>query len=642
MSANDPGATGSPAQNGSEAGSSADPAATQGPAPVPNHGEVVITPTASTEPVMTDPTLEWQYDITFPEWQDRSSYCANNRLGFYGYSGQGTIYVTLDEEAGSFNLYINDKRIDTSSMTPGGTYTLDISGIARNGRNSLQLSDLSEGKVQVKIPFPIVIGGTIQDVGIDEGAIGLIDAIISSDIEYGFPSAQVAIIKDGRLVYQNAWGNVRTYDDVGDPIDAAPVTNNTLYDLASVTKMFSVNFAIQYLMTNGRIDLDAKIVDILGDKFADDTIDITYTGYTHIPLATNKQYKSDLTVRDLLRHQGGFPAGPEYYNDRYDHGKRDWSAHDSNILYVGTKADDAARNSTFDMICKTPVMYQPGTKVLYSDLDFMILCFCVEEITGMRLDAFLEEVFWGPLGLSHITYNPLENGFSEGDCAATELKGTKKSETKQYWGIRIRTLQGEVHDPNAYYCMDGISGHAGLFSNATDLAILGSVMLTGGYGNHRFFSQDVLDLFTSIQNEDYPGYALGWWREGDHTRDYYFGSVTDSKAFGHQGFTGTFAMIDPENNMVIVILTNKLHTKVLDSDTFSGNLYQTAWLGFVPEIIEIGLSGDEADDAIWASMAGDMAAVAKRTLDEKGITDHDHPSWKAYEALLQAKEKVSN
>ncbi|MBO4474795.1 MAG: serine hydrolase [Clostridiales bacterium] len=603
-------------------------------------GEVVITETEATDPVMTDPTLEWQYDLSFPEWQDRSMYGANNRLGFYSYSGQGTIYVTLSDDAGDFNLYINDKRMDTSGMTPGKTYTIDISGITRNGTNSLQLSDLKEGNVKVKIPYPIVIDGTIADVGIQEGAIELIDAIISSDIEYGFPSAQVAIIKDGRLVYENSWGKTKDYDDDGNPVDAPPVTADTLYDLASVTKVYSCTFAIQYLVTQGLLDLDTKIVDILGSGFAEDTIDIEYKGSTYIPLSKNKEWKAQITVRDLLRHQGGFPAGPLYYNDRYDNSIQDLSSHDSNILYVGTAADDAAREKTLQMIFKTPLLYQPESKVLYSDLDFMILCFCVEKITGMGLDEYLEEVFWAPLGLTHITYRPLDHGFTTDDIAATELYHEPKEEIGKYRGMRTTTIHGVVHDPNAYYSMAGISGHAGLFSNATDLAILGSVMLTGGYGNHRFFSQDVLDEFTAIQNEDYPGYALGWWREGDHTRDYYFGSVTDSRAFGHQGFTGTFSMIDPENNMVIVILTNKLHSKMEYGD-FAGKRFQTSWLGFVPEILEIGLNGEEVDPGIWASMAGDMAAVAKRTLDDKGITDHDHPLWKAYESLLAAQQKVS-
>lgn len=590
-------------------------------------------------------SLEWQYDVSFPDWQDRSMYGANNRMGFYGYSGQGEVLITPSSDAGSFSLYINDMKVDTSDITPGKTYTLDISDIARDGRNSLQLSDLSEGEVRVRIPYPTVISGDLADAGISEGAIELIDSIISCDIGNGFPSAQIAIVRHGRLVYQNAWGNVRTYDENGDPVEAPAVTDDTLYDLASVSKMYSVNYALQYLMTIGEADPDMKIVDILGEGFAEDTVDIAYEGYDPIPLDTNKLWKSELTIRDLLRHQGGFPAGPQYFNDRYDNASQYFDSDNGNILYVGTGSDDSAREATLEQIFKTPLMYEPGTNTMYSDLDYMILCYCIEEITGQRLDEFLNETFWEPMGLTHITYNPLDNGFTADDCAATELMGNSRDGNVSYTGIRMNTIQGEVHDPNAYYCMAGVSGHAGLFANASDLAILASVMLTGGYGNHRFFAQNVIDLFTAIQNEDDPGYGLGWWREGDHTRDYYFGSVSSSEAFGHQGFTGTLTVIDPANDMVIVILTNKIHSNILEGDetlnTYNGNLYTTATLGFVPQIIEMGLDSESVDEAIWASMAGDIAADILRVINDNGITDHNHPRWRAYEAMLEAQQLVS-
>lgn len=622
---------------GGSEGTGSEPSGTAPAVKVPK-GEVVITKTDPSVDVFDDTSLEWQYDLTFPDWQDRSMYGANNRLGFYGYRDQGKVYVRPADGAGSFSLYINDIRIDTSAMTPGNTYCVDISGISRDGTNSLQLSDLSEGTVNVRIPYPTVISGTLEDVGISEDSIRLIDSIISCDVKNGFPSAQVAIVKDGKLVYNNAWGNIKDLDGDGNRIDAPAVTTDTLYDVASVTKVYSATYAIQHLITEEKLTLDTKIVDILGPEFADNTIDIHYTKYDPIPLETNKLWKSQLTIRDLLRHQAGFPAGPQYFNDTYDHASQGGAGHDSNIIYVGTAGDSATRQATLQAICKTPLMYQPGTKLLYSDLDFMILCFCVEKITGMGLEEYLQKTFWEPMGLTHITYNPLQNGFTRNDCAATEWISNTRKET--YRGCRKETVHGEVHDPNAYYCMAGVSGHAGLFASAADLAILGSAMLTGGYGNHRFFSQNVIDQFTSFQDEDYPGYALGWWREGDHKRDNYFGSVTDSKAFGHQGFTGTFTMIDPEHNMVVVILTNKLHSKVVDG-TSSGNMYTTSTLGFVGQILEIGLSGGNVDKGIWASLAGDMAADTMRKIESEGITDHDHPRWKAYEALLEAKERVS-
>ncbi len=557
---------------------------------------------------------DWQYDVSFPDWQDRSSYAANNRLGFLSYQGQGEIYITPQIGSGKFSLYVNDQKIDTSKMQEGRTYKLDISGISRNGTNSLQVSGLTEGSVSVSIPYPKIISGKPEDVGIQPKAIELIEKIIGSDVEHGFPSAQIAIVRHGELVYENCWGNTKTYDEQGEPIEAPAVTKDTLYDLASVTKMFSTNYAIQYLVSEGRLDIDARISDILGSEFYENTKGKKYYEGDNIPLPENKTLKRDLTIRTILMHQGGFPEGP-----------------------VNFEAG-LTREQTLNKIFRTPLRYRPGTRTLYSDLDYIILGFVVEKVTGQRLDAFLKETFWDPMGLTHITYNPLQNGFSKDDCAATALQGTTFEGTVDKTGVRKGTLQGQVQDPNAFYCLGGVSGHAGLFSNASDLAILASLMLTGGYGDQKFFSTNVLDLFTSIHDADSPDYALGWNREGDHARDYYFGSVSDPGAYGHSGYTGTFVLIDPENDMVVVLLTNKIHSKIMRGEDFSspyeGSRYTTAYMGFIAEILEIGMDKEKVDDSIWKNLVLDMAADYKRNNEHKGITDKNDPRWKAYDSLM--------
>ena len=151
------------------------------------------------------------------------------------------------------------------------------------------------------------------------------------------------------------------------------------------------------------------------------------------------------------------------------------------------------------------------------------------------------------------------------------------------------------------------------------------------------------DLFTAPKGEAYPSYGLGWWREADHRRDHYFGSITDSEAFGHQGFTGTLTMIDPDNNLVVVLLTNKIHSGMLpDDETLSkwnGNFYTTATLGFVSQIIEMG-TGKEVDRDVWRALISDMAADAKRQLDKEEITDENHPRMLAYKALLSVEEML--
>lgn len=591
------------------------------------------------------PAAEWQADVTFPDWKKvrSSNTAANNRIGFFMYSGQGTLYLINQENCSGVQLYVNDRKVETEIPPEGECHRMDISPYTRNGMNTLQISGIAEGKLRVCIPYPEVIRGTAADAGLSGRSLELIDRIITADIDNGFSGAQLAVVKDGRLVYEKAWGNIRTYDEEGNPVRSDAVTPDTMYDLASNTKMYSVNYALQYLVTEGKLDLDTKITDILGPAFAEDTIRIDYEGCEPADPETQKKWKLELTVRDLLMHQGGFPPGPQYFNDRYDHASQYFDSDSGNVIYTGAGADEDTREETLKAIFKTPLMYEPGTKTIYSDVDYMVLCYCTEKITGMRLDTYLQKTFWEPLGLKHICYNPLENGFEKKDCAATELMGNSRAGRLHYTGIRTYTLQGEVHDPNAYYCMDGVSGHAGMFSNASDLAVLASVMLSGGYGEHRFFSKDVISQFTAPSGSKSPDYGLGWWLEGDHNWDTYFGSCSPPSAFGHQGFTGTLTMIDPENNMVIVFLTNKIHSPMQENDPtlgkYNGNSYTTASLGFVPEILEIGLKGD-ADHGIYPALISDMAADKARILEENGIADPDHPEMKAYNALCMAADNT--
>ncbi|MCR5557612.1 MAG: carboxylesterase family protein [Butyrivibrio sp.] len=480
----------------------------------------------------------------------------------------------------------------------------------------------------------------LLSAGIDPKSLEYIDRVISSDIDHGFSSAQMAIIRGSELVFRNSWGHVRTYDEMGEVVEAGEVTNDSLYDLASNTKMYTVNYAIQYLVTNGSLDIDTKIVDILGKEFAEDTIDIEYKGYEHVDLETNKAWKADLSIRDLLMHRAGFPAGPQYFNDRYDVAEFDFDSDKGNVLYVGTDGDYEARKETLYQLFRTPLMYEPGTDSLYSDLDFMILCFCIEEITGQDFDDYLEETFYKPMGLTHITFNPLDNGFKKEDCVATEVMGNSRDGNLNYTGIRKYTLQGEVHDPNAFYCMAGVSGHAGLFSNAEDLAKLASVMLTGKYQGKEYFSRECIETFTAEDPEN-PGFGLGWWVQGDHKRDRYFGTKCSRATFGHQGFTGTLTMIDPEKELVIVLLTNKIHSRLLEGDktlsAYRGNYYTTGKLGFAPELIMTGID-KEANESEYRDVIGKIADDMKETLDKKNITDEDDPRMLAYKSLLGVME----
>ena len=260
----------------------------------------------------------------------------------------------------------------------------------------------------------------------------------------------------------------------------------------------------------------------------------------------------------------------------------------------------------------------------------MILGLVVEKITGKDLDTWLKETFFTPMGLTRITYNPLENGFSKDDCAATEVNGNTRDNLLHYEGYRTDTLQGQVHDEKAYYSMAGISGHAGLFANATDLAKLASVMLDGGYGQNRFFSRNVMDMFTAPKKEDAANWGLGWWRQGDDQRVWYFGTQAESGTMGHQGWTGTLCMIDPDRRLVVVYLTNKINTMVtdvnVDANKFNGGWYTAGTLGFVPQILSIGMDSEEDVSGQLLDLTADMAVESLKRLPEGVTLSDQHPA----------------
>ena len=593
----------------------------------------------------------WQGEPVFPNWKGLDDTLAMNHMyTFVGYAGQGTLCVEPESGVTGFNLFVNNRQINTAAMAAGGVWNVDISGQTINGRNTIQVGGIRPRgkKVTVRVGYPTVQEGSLQDVGIDRDALELLEQIIQADVNNGFPSAQMAVVKNGKLVYQNAWGKVNSYNPDGTPkTDSPAVTNDTLYDLASNTKMYTANYALQYLVTQGKANLDSRLVDLLGSAFVEDTIDITYNGYENPGLKVNKQWKAELTLRDILRHQAGFPADPQYHNDSFDQCAQKTVPGATNVLFSGWDGSAATRAATLKSIFKTPLMYKPGTKTVYSDVDYMLLAFAIEAITGKGLDAFLKETFWDPMGLTHTTYNPLLNGFAANDCAATELNGNTRDGAISFTGVRTATIQGQVHDEKCYYAMGGISGHAGLFSNATELAKLASVMLTGGYGENRYFSRNVMDAFTAPKKEDAANWGLGWWREGDNQRCWYFGTQAPSNTIGHQGWTVTLTMIDPVENLVVVYLTNKINSPVTDKaanpNNFNGNWYTASTLGFVAQLLYQGLQNHGTDpNNAYSALLEDMAESKFALVAEGGSVPATHPLVRSGYAVLEAMAAHAN
>lgn len=587
------------------------------------------------------PKGEWQAEISFPDWlgYPDDSLAMNNMYSFYAFDGHSIIYVTPSKDVKSFSLFVNNVEINTPAMKAEKTYQIDIADVTVNGINTLQVTNLKpenlHNAVKVNIPYPTLSEGLLEQAGMSEEPFKLISDIIEADISYGFPSAQLAVIKDGKLVYQNSWGNV---------------TNNTLYDLASNTKMYATNYAIQYLISKKKIGIETKVVNIIGEKFVSNTIDIKYEKYQRVSPTTNKEWKRNLTIGDILRHQGGFPANPHYYTEFYNQEKQLWTADMNipNILFSGNDSSKTTKEKTLEAICQTPLMYEPGTQTLYSDIDYVLLGFIIEKITGKNLDVFLKEIFWQPMNLRHIAYNPLENGFSPNDCAATELNGNTRDGAVYFSNIRTETIQGQVHDETAYYCMNGISGHAGLFANATDLATLASVMLTGGYGTSKFFSRDIIDIFTAPKHELSANWGLGWWRESENRRVWYFGTQSPSNSFGHQGWTGTLTLVDPTRNLVVAYLTNKINTPLTDKDAnpnkFEGSNYTSSTLGFVTQILYQSIDNKGSPEEIHKSLTylvADMARDKIKLIQKERNVTQNSAIFKSALALIDVVKKYT-
>lgn len=589
------------------------------------------------------PLADWQKTVKFPEWRGKTddTLALNSMIGFNFFHGQGKVYLQVSDKTKRFNMFINGTRINASNVNPQKIFEVDISPYTIDGINTIQISNIEpynlKDAVTLYIPYPVILEGSIQDSGINPETLSLISDIITSDIANGFTSAQLAIIRNGRLIYSNAWGKVSNYNQDGTRITKGRnADKNTLYDLASVSKMFGVNYAVQKLVTDEKLDIDSRIVDILGNEFANRILNISYKNLGRINPNTMREWKSSITVRDVLCHRAGFPAVVHYHDKNYDISALKHDDKASNPLYTGNDGSALTRANTLTAIFRTPLMYRPRTRIVYSDIDYMLLCFIVEKVSGQPLDVYMRENFWQPMNLNHITYNPLKNRFSRDNIAATEINGNTRGGKINFTGIRKYILQGEVHDEKAFHSMGGVSGHAGLFSNAEDLAKLASLMLTGGYGNHRFFSRNVIDIFTSPQNNEASNWGVGWYREAEDQRVWYFGTQAPSNAIGHQGWTGTLVMIDPSRNLVIAYLTNKINSPAMKGYTsskgFTASWFTSATLGFVPQILSIGMDSDKNINAQLMSLLADMAGGSVKLINRKA--GRNHPS------VLNAKSKI--
>lgn len=386
-----------------------------------------------------------------------------------------------------------------------------------------------------------------EDAGFDSQKLQLIDEFINNDIKNGFPGAGLLVVRNGKIIKQTVYGYKLKYDEQGNLLDNFdPMLSDTMFDLASNTKMYATNYAVMHLVSENKLKLDNPISVYIP----------SYTGCDK-----NGQCRESRTVINLLKHDAGYARDLKLYNPQM----------------VPKNIYSQNRHRTEQIITSVlPFESSVGGMPVYGDIDYILLGMIVEKITNKRLDLYVNEVFYKPLGLKHTTFNPLKNGFAKNSCAATEIDGNTRGFTIQFPNIRRSPLQCQVHDEKSFYSMWGISGHAGLFSNLEDLAVLTQVMLNNGrYADLKFWDSAVEKLFTMPNAKD-PSYGLGWRRAGEkNTRSLeWFGPYASELAVGHTGWTGTVTVIDPKYNLAIILLTNKKHSDFVNGN-FTGDFFET-------------------------------------------------------------------
>ncbi len=335
--------------------------------------------------------------------------------------------------------------------------------------------------------------------GMDPVRLARVDSIIEAGIADGAaPGVALAVGRHGQLVRLRGYGRIDWMSD------AAPVTDSTLYDLASLTKVLATTVAAMRHVDDGELSLDAPV-------------------WRYLPYWPRKGRAGRIRIRHLLTHTSGLPAGYDLW------------------------AIDGDRRDRLRRIARMGVRFEPGTRTLYSDLGMIVLGAVIERIRGERMDSYLQRRVWRPLGLRETAFNPLHptNGspFDLDRIAYTEVDHT----------VRHTHVHGVVHDLNAW-AMDGVAGHAGLFSSARDLAVIAQDLLDGARGREsRIARPQTIRRFVEPRGN---GRALGWDVPSGARSP--AGRFLSADAFGHTGYTGTSIWIDPERDLFVVLLTNRV------------------------------------------------------------------------------------
>jgi beta-N-acetylhexosaminidase len=323
------------------------------------------------------------------------------------------------------------------------------------------------------------------------------DVLDQAVADHAFPGGVLAVGYRNELIVHE-FGR-QTYDAKSPAVDV-----DTIYDAASLTKPVVTATLVAMQVEAGRIGLDLPVARYIPE-------------WNDSP---NPEWRKTVTVRNLLTHSSGLPAHKDYFLRL--HSKREFIA----------------------AICREPLEYEPGTKTVYSDLGFILVGEILERATGKTVDQLAHDQIFSPLDMADTMFNPPRNLLSR--IAPTENDTV----------FRKRLMQGEVHDENAF-AMGGVAGHAGLFTTAGDLAVFCQMLLNGGiYGHHRLLNRATSSQFTAPQALADHARTLGWMTPTPNSSS---GHYFSPRAFGHLGFTGTSIWIDPDRQLFVILLTNRVY-----------------------------------------------------------------------------------
>lgn len=383
---------------------------------------------------------------------------------------------------------------------------------------------------------------TYEQAGIKKKYIQLIDSITNNGIKSeAYPGCQIFIAHKGNIFFNKNYG-YHTYDH------KLPVLSSDIYDLASITKIAATTTSIMKMYEDKQINIDQRI---------------SY----YVPYLRNSN-KKNIIIRDLMAHQARLQAWIPYYKKTIIDEEIDTDIYRSSISeqYPIRVAENLYINknyyhSIFDTIATSALRSTKTYK--YSDLGFYLLYEAIENTINKPFDEYVDKNFYRPLGLKTMGFKP-RNRFPLKRIIPTEQDNI----------FRHQLVQGDVHDPGAAM-LGGISGHAGLFSNATDLGIMMQMLLDGGhYGGKIYLKKNTIEQFTKEQfpiNKNRRGIGfdrplpVGQKHGPTCTR-------VSQKSYGHSGFTGTYAWVDPSNESVYVFLSNRIYPDASNKKLISMNI----------------------------------------------------------------------